>query len=71
MGIELILFSYAVGLIPILFGLVVLISGRVRVTLWSVEPLKGLEARMVGLATILMAVPYYAVISWAWSIDDR
>ncbi len=71
MGVELFLFSYAVGLIPILYGLVGLIGGWIRVSPWSKEPLQGLEARLVGLSTMLAAIPYYALISWAWSRYDR
>ncbi len=41
MGIDLLLFSYAIGLIPILYGLTVVIVGRVRVGSWSKEPVRG------------------------------
>jgi hypothetical protein len=71
MGIELFLFSYGVGLIPILYGLSIVIRGRVYLSLWSREPMRGLAARFLGIFTIVMALAYYATITWAWSFYDR
>ncbi len=71
MGLELLLFSYAVGLAPILYGLWIVVSGRVRLTSASREPVRGARARLVGLFTLVTACVYYAIITWAWSKYDR
>ena len=71
MGTELLLFCYGVGLIPMLYGIYIIIRGRVYLSLGSREPIRGLTARLLGIFTIVMALAYYATIAWAWSFYDR
>jgi hypothetical protein len=71
MGAELIVFSYVVGLIPLAYGLYVAVAGRVYLSTWSTEPVRGWKARLLGCVSMLMAVAYYATITWAWSVYDR
>jgi hypothetical protein len=71
MGLELLLFSYGVGLVPVLFGIYSVIVGRVYLTSLSKEPVRGMKARVLGLFTLVMAYAYYATTTWAWSFYDR
>jgi hypothetical protein len=71
MGVELLLFSYAVGLVPVFYGIYIAIAGRAYLASWSREPVRGIRARLLGLFSLIAACAYYAVISWAWSFYDR
>jgi hypothetical protein len=71
MGLECLLFSYFVGLVPLAYGLYVLIVGKVYVSSLSKEPIRGDKARSLGCLTMLVGIAYYVVISWAWSFYDR
>jgi hypothetical protein len=71
MGVECICFSYIVGVLPLAFGIYVLNVGKVYLTSWSEEPLRGNRARLVGFSLIMASVLYYGVILWAWSCYDR
>ena len=71
MGGELILFSFAVGLVPIFFGLWIMATGQVYLTASSKEPIRGTTARLLGVATLVAGCVYDAIVLWAWSIYDR
>jgi hypothetical protein len=70
MGVECLLCSYGTGLLPLTFGLQILITGRVYLSLFSKEPAKGAVARLLGCLILGVAVAYYVTISWAWSFYD-
>jgi hypothetical protein len=55
MGVELLLFSYVMGLVPILYSFDVIIAGRVYLTSLSKEPIRGMRARLLGLLSLVMA----------------
>lgn len=71
MGLEWILFTYAVGLIPIFHGIHIVSSGRVYLSSRSTEPIRGTRARLLGFFTLVMTYAYYSVITRAWSVYDR
>jgi hypothetical protein len=70
MGVECICFSFVVGILPFLYGLYAIIGGKIFLTSWSRDPIRGSNARMLGLGSVLFSVGYYAVIIWAWSKYD-
>jgi hypothetical protein len=71
MDAELLLFSYVLGLVPIFYGLYIVIAGRVYLTSLSKEPVRGTRARLLGFVSLVMAWAYYTTITWAWSVYDR
>jgi len=71
MGLELIFFTYAVGLVPLVYGLYVVIVGRVYVTSLSQKPLSGTMARLLGLVCVIVAIGWFVAISWAWGKYGR
>jgi hypothetical protein len=68
---EFILFTYALGLLALGYGLYIAVVGRVYLTSWSRQPILGAKARVLGLARVLLALVYFAVVTWAWSKYDR
>ena len=71
MGLECLLFTYAVGLVPLGYGLYVIVVGRIFLSSISKEPVRGRNARLLGCLTMLIGVAYYVMITWAWSFYDR
>ena len=71
MGIEFILFTYFVGLFLLLYGVYVLIVGRLYMTIRSREPIKGFEARVWGLNCVLWSFIWFWAITWAWAKYSR
>ena len=71
MGVELLMLSYLVGLIPIAYGLSIAITGRITLTPWSRGPTRGLKAWLLGCVCMIAAIAYYTTIDWAWSLYDR
>ena len=71
MGGECIVISYALGLVPLVFGLYVTIAGRVYLTSMSDKPVTGTKARILGCLSVLVAMAYYGAITWSWSFYDR
>lgn len=71
MGAELIIFTYFIGLVPFAFGRYVVVAGRVYLSVFSKEPIKGEVARWLGSLCLLATAGFYAIITWAWSVYDR
>jgi hypothetical protein len=71
MGGEFFILTYAVGLLPLAFGLYVTIVGSVYLNSFSKQPIKGSTARLLGCLCMLVGVAYYITITWAWSFYDR
>ncbi len=71
MGLELIFLTYAVGLLPLVYGLHVVIVGRIHVISSSQEPLTGPIARLLGLSCIIMAIEWFIAMTWAWGKYGR
>jgi hypothetical protein len=59
--------SYVLGLVPIGYGIYVLIVGKAYLSSSSRVPLKGDFARAMGLIRIVAGIVYFVVITWAWS----
>ncbi|WP_169975694.1 hypothetical protein [Tautonia rosea] len=71
MGLELILFTYAVGLILFLYGVSVLLVGRIFLSPRSARPIRGLEARAWELLCVLLSVIWFLTITSAWGALSR
>ena len=71
MRLELIGFTYAVGLGLLLYGLFIMAVGRVVMTHRDREPIRGIEARGWGLVCVLLAILWFQAITWAWGRFGR
>jgi hypothetical protein len=71
MGLECILSTYAVGLVSLIYGLYILVAGRVHLTPWSRGPLRGITARMWGFFCVILAAVWFLVLTWAWGKYGR
>lgn len=71
MGVELILFTYAAGLAPLLYGVYAMAVGRIRLSRRGGEPILGFESRLWGLFCILLAAAWFLAITWAWGKYGR
>jgi hypothetical protein len=59
--------TYLLGLVPIGYGIYVLIVGKAYLSSSSREPLKGDFARAMGLLCIVAGIVYFVIITWGWS----
>ena len=66
MGIELILMTYCVALVPLGYGLFVLAAGRVRLSLFSKKVIRGAIARLIGFWCIAIAFVYFVYVVAMW-----
>ncbi|MEW4568237.1 hypothetical protein AB1L88_10245 [Tautonia sp. JC769] len=71
MGLELILLSYAPGLVLLLSGVSIIVVGRIVLGVRSRPPIQGLEARAWGLLCVVLAVSWFLAVTWAWGKFTR
>jgi hypothetical protein len=71
MGLELILFASAPGLVLLTYGVSVIVVGRISLGFRSRAPVRGLQARAWGLLCILLAMDWFLAIAWAWGEFSR
>lgn len=71
MGGELILLTGCLGVFAFVFGLVVAILGKVKLSMWSNTVLTGTKSRLLGVACMIASLLYMVVFYWAWSKYDR
>ena len=71
MGLECLLFTYAVGLFLPVYGLYIVVVGRVYLSPRSDGPLRGTTARVWGLLCVMLAVAWFLALTWAWGKYGR